>query len=105
MCLGVAALGYLTERPEDARWLSRAQRKWLSLRLERERQTIVAHNSPLRALANPLVWVLAFPYFAYYSVALTYVLWAPTLVRDALGTSNAATGLITGSIALLAALV
>jgi MFS transporter, ACS family, tartrate transporter len=105
VCLGIAALVYLTERPEDARWLSGAQRDWLSQRMERERQSIVAYSSPLRALGNPLVWVLAFPYFAYYSVALTYVLWVPTFVRDALGTSNAATGLVTGSIALLAALV
>jgi len=103
--LGVAVLGYLTERPEDARWLSTEQRGWLSRRLERERQQIVAaHISPLRALGNPLVWVLTVPYFASYAVALGFVFWAPTLVRDALGTSNAATGLITGGIALLAAL-
>jgi MFS transporter, ACS family, tartrate transporter len=32
--LGIAALGYLTERPEDARWLSGEQQRWLSHRLE-----------------------------------------------------------------------
>jgi len=106
VCLGIAVLGYLTERPEDAGWLSTAQRAWLLYRLEREReQTLVAHTSPLRALGSPLVWILSLPYFAFYTVGLGYALWAPTLVRDALGTSNAATGLITGSIALLAALV
>ena len=104
VCLGVAVLGCLTERPEDARWLSGAQRNWLSQCLERERQTIAPHSSPLRALGDPLVWVLAVPYFAYYTVGLTYIFWAPTLVRDALGVSNAITGLITGGIALLAAL-
>ena len=36
--LGIAALGYLTERPEDARWLSGEQQRWLSHRLEQERQ-------------------------------------------------------------------
>ena len=106
VCLGVAVLAYLTERPEDARWLSVAQRSWLLHCLERDRkQTVMAHVSPLRALGNPLVWVLTVPYFAFYSVALAYVLWAPTFVRDALGTSNTATGFITGSIALLAAVV
>jgi ACS family tartrate transporter-like MFS transporter len=105
VCLGVGVLGYLTECPEDARWLPRVQRDWLSQRLEQERQRIVAHSSPLRALANPLVWVLAVPYFAYYSASLTYVFWAPTLVRDALGTSNTATGLIIGSIALFSAVM
>lgn len=103
--LGIAVLGYLTDRPEDARWLSMEQRGWLCQRLERERkQSVAAHVSPLRALGNPLVGVLTVPYFAYYTVSLAYVLWAPTLVRDALGTSYVTTGLITGGIALLAAL-
>ena len=89
-----------------AKWRRVASRAWLLHRLEREgEQTVVAHISPLRALGNPLVWVLTVPYFAYYTLGLGYVLWAPTLVRDALGTSYAATGFITGSIALLAALV
>jgi MFS transporter, ACS family, tartrate transporter len=106
VCLGIALLGYLTERPEDARWLPIAQRAWLLHRLKREGdQTVVAHISPLRALGSPLVWALTVPYFAYYTLGVGYVLWAPTLVRDALGTSYAATGLVTGSIALLAALV
>ena len=104
--LGVFALGYLTDSPEEARWLSAERRDWLSGRLERERQqTVTAHASPLRALGNPLVWILSFPYFAYYNIALGLVFWAPTLVRDALGTSNFATGLVTGAISLLAAAV
>ena len=103
--LGIAALGYLTDRPEDARWLSGEQQRWLSHRLEQERQqTGVASISPLRALANPLVWVLTIPYFALYAVSLGYTLWAPILVRDALGTSDAVTGLIVGGIFLLSAL-
>jgi MFS transporter, ACS family, tartrate transporter len=104
--LGITVLGYLTERPEDAQWLSPQQRGWLVQRLEQERQhASVVQMSPLRALANPLVWVLTVPYFALYAVSLSYTLWAPTLVRDALGTSNATTGLIVGGVFLLSALV
>jgi MFS transporter, ACS family, tartrate transporter len=104
--LGLALLGYLTERPEDARWLSPEQRGWLSHRLAWERQqTGVVPLSPLRALANPLVWLLTVPYFALYAVSLSYSLWAPILVRDALGTSNANTGFIVGGISLLSAAV
>jgi len=75
--LGLALLGYLTERPEDARWLSSEQRGWLSHRLACERQqTGVVPRSPLGALANPLVWLLTVPYFALYAVSLSYTLWA-----------------------------
>lgn len=105
VCLGVAALGYLTDRPEEAQWLSKQQRGWLSHRLEQEQQqAAAAHFSPLRVLGNPLVWILIVPYFAVCAVYYALIFWAPTLVRDALGTSNAITGLITGGIYLLAAL-
>jgi ACS family tartrate transporter-like MFS transporter len=103
--LGAAVLRYLTERPEDARWLSAAQRNWLTQRIQQERQQrVVLEVSPLRALGQPLVWVLAVPYFAYYTVGLAIVFWTPILVRDALHTSDSATANISGGIALLSAL-
>jgi MFS transporter, ACS family, tartrate transporter len=49
--------------------------------------------------------LLTVPYFALYAVSLSYTLWAPILVRDALGTSNANTGFIVGGISLLSAAV
>ena len=52
--LGIAALGYLTERPEDARWLSGEQQRWLSHRLEQERQQAgVVSMSPLPPCQPP----------------------------------------------------
>jgi len=104
--LGFAALAYLTDRPEDARWLSEQQRDWVSSRIEQERQqTLAAHVSPLRALGHPLLWVLIFPYFALCTIGYGATFWAPLLVRDALGTSNSATSLIVGGIYLLGAIV
>jgi MFS family permease len=104
--LGLAALAYLTDRPENARWLSKQQQDWLSSRIEQEgQQTFAAHASPLRALGHPLLWVLIFPYFALCTIAYGATFWGPLLVRDALGTSNSITSLIVGGIFLLAALV
>lgn len=101
--LGLAALRFLTNCPDDALWLSAEERRWLSLRLEREQQHNAATEvSVLRTLGNPLVWVLAIPYFAFYTIALGYALWAPTLVRDALKASNATTGLVIGGLYALA---
>ena len=104
--LGVATLRFLTDCPDDAHWLSTEERRWLSLRLEREQQqNAVTEVSLLRTFGNPLVWVLTIPYFAFYTVALGYALWAPTLVRDALKASNATTGLVVGGLYAVAILV
>jgi MFS transporter, ACS family, tartrate transporter len=104
--LGLIVFRFLTDCPKDADWLSRQERSWLSQRLEREQQqTEAADISILRTLANPLVWVLTIPYFAFYTIALGYALWAPTLVRDALHSSNTTTGLVIGAIYALAVFV
>ncbi|HWX27764.1 MAG TPA: MFS transporter [Steroidobacteraceae bacterium] len=104
--LGVMALKYLTDCPDDAHWLPTDERRWLLHRLEREQQqNAVTGVSLLRTFGNPLVWVLTIPYFAFYTVNMGYALWAPTLVRDALKASNTTTGLVIGGIYALAILV
>jgi MFS family permease len=108
--LGIALLLFLTESPADARWLSGTQRDWLGARLAAEqrrkpRARVRGPASLSATFSHPLVWLLAAIYFAEYTVALAYTLWAPTLLRASLGTSNAATGFVTGAIALLGALV
>lgn len=101
--LGLAVLRYLTEQPREARWLSKEQRDWLTTRLREEQpRNASAPSSPLRALANPFVWVLAVPYFALFSVTNAYISWAPTLVRDALRTRDTSTGLVIAGIAIVA---
>jgi len=104
--LGLALLRWLPERPTEARWLQPVQRDWLTARLAAERRAIRrTPRSLAQTFGNPLVWLLAAVYFAEYTVALSYTLWAPTLVRASLGIGNAATGLVTGAIALLGAIV
>jgi MFS transporter, ACS family, tartrate transporter len=99
--LGVVVLAVLTDRPEEARWLSGEQRAWLSARLAHDQQESAARHSlpPLRALAHPVVWLLALVYLLRLTTGYTYVFWAPITIRDALHAGNLATGLITGVIA------
>jgi ACS family tartrate transporter-like MFS transporter len=99
--LGIAALRFLTERPDDAGWLTVEQRSWLRGHIEEEQRQLI-QSSVLRALTDPRVWALAVPYFALFAVGNSYASWAPTLVRSALGTSNAITGFVVAGIALLA---
>ncbi len=104
--LGVIVLLYLTDRPAAAHWLSPEQRDWLVARLKRDGEQARAHGlPPLRALLHPVIWMSALIYFLALTTGYSYILWGPTLIRDALQTSNAATGLISGAIAAAAALV
>lgn len=97
---GFLALRYLTERPTDAQWLDPPQRAWLSRHIESEQQRI-GEGSILRALANPMVWLLSLPYFSIFAVGNSYISWAPTLVRSALGTTNTMTAFIVAGMSLL----
>jgi MFS transporter, ACS family, tartrate transporter len=104
--LGVVALLYFPERPGTSHWLAPEQRAALSARIDREQPPTVAASDTLsRALSNPLVWVLAVPYFVLNAVSYAFVLWGPILVREVLGTTNLQTGLILGLISLTTALV
>lgn len=105
LVLGIVALRLLTDRPENAQWLSDRQREWLVDCLRRDAAESAAPHSigPLRALTHPLVWLLAVTDLLISLPLWAYTFWAPLFVRDALHTSTVATGLIVGTIALLAA--
>jgi MFS transporter, ACS family, tartrate transporter len=63
--LGLAALFWLTDRPEQAAWLAPADRQWLSEEMNRERaaRATHVHTHGLKALANPKVLLLCLFYF------------------------------------------
>jgi ACS family tartrate transporter-like MFS transporter len=60
MVLGLVVLGCLTDRPEEAAWLTPAERAWLSAHLSRESEHCERHHglSVLPALSNRAVWQL-----------------------------------------------
>ncbi|WP_020669155.1 MFS transporter [Amycolatopsis nigrescens] len=80
--LAVVTWYYLTDRPEQAKWLSEDERSWLAAELDAERRATEAeHHWPLRkALTHPRILGLAFVYFgiAYGLYALGFFL--PTII-------------------------
>ena len=102
--LGVAAVRMLTDRPEDAKWLSHEERSWLVARMrEGDAQTALSHKLTVSgALAHPMVWLLSFMNFLMAMPSLAYSFWAPLIVRDAIHTSAIRTGLAVAGIACFA---
>jgi MFS family permease len=106
--LGVVVLVWLTDTPDQARWLTEAQRAWLQDALARE-------ASPRRqarrlgyfaTLADARVLFYALIFFSVTSPSYGLVLWLPQIVKG-FGLSNAATGFVAaipyvfGTIAML----
>jgi len=76
-------LFYLTERPDEARWLTAEERLALGARIRAEAETIAARGETLRsALLHPIVWCLAALYFSliigFYSISF----WTPQIIAS-----------------------
>jgi ACS family tartrate transporter-like MFS transporter len=85
VALGTATLFYLTDRPEQARWLPREEREWLAAELEREQAARTRHSSAWRALGNPQVLLLALILFLGLTPNYGLSLWLPQMVQRASG--------------------
>ncbi|KUM34239.1 MFS transporter [Pseudomonas sp. EpS/L25] len=81
--LGVMCYLYLTDRPEQARWLADEEKVWLLAELERDRQARknVKHFGALKAMSNPKVLYLAFIYFVYQCGSLGVGYWMPQIIK------------------------
>ena len=98
--LGVLCYLYLTDRPEQARWLADEEKVWLLAELERDRQARkdVRHFGALKAMSNPKVLYLAFIYFVYQCGSLGVGYWMPQIIK---GFSSDLTHTQIGLIAML----
>jgi len=97
IALGFVVLGFLTERPSDARWLTAEQREWLSARISSEHQEAHAkHGVNLRAaLTHPTVWLLAVVMFCCQTGSYGLSFWVPSIVKSLTGYSEFAVGMFT----------
>ena len=94
--LGVVVFFYLTDRPEQARWLEPAERAWLgdAIRTEQARAQ-ERHGVGLgRALLHPIVWVLGFIAFAFQCGSYGLSLWIPQIIKGLAGFSDFEVGMI-----------
>jgi len=92
--LGGVVLAYLTNRPEDATWLSGKQREWLLGTLRKEAEQVATTASAFSAFSSGRVWMLCFVYFGLNTVSYGISMWLPNLIRSASGGSNLFIGVL-----------
>jgi ACS family tartrate transporter-like MFS transporter len=94
--LGFVVLVYLSDSPEQARWLTPEQRAWLTERVRSEhRAAQERHGIDLgAALLHPTVWALALILFACQTGSYGLTLWIPQIVQGLSGYSNLTVSMI-----------
>ena len=84
LVLAVVAYFYLQDYPEDASWLSAAEKSRIAANLDQG--TRAGHGGSGSGLAaclrDPRVYLFAFPYFALTGAALMLAFWMPLMIRD-----------------------
>jgi len=94
--LGLVTLIALTDRPEQAAWLTAEERGWLAAALAREPARHGAGTSDFRAaLRDPRVWILTFMFFCFGLSSYGIVFWIPQIVRQMSGLSATSIGFVT----------
>ncbi|RZI52594.1 MFS transporter [Aeribacillus pallidus] len=98
--LGILTLFYLTDSPEQAKWLTNDEKNWLIAELKKDREANAEANSNHHgfkyALTNPRVWYLAVIYFTFNIGLYGIGFWLPQIIKslsDVL--SNTQIGLLT----------
>jgi MFS transporter, ACS family, tartrate transporter len=93
--LGFVVLVYMTDRPEQAKWLASDERAWLVDAMNRERvgKAATASHSLWRGITDPRVLALALVYFGTSAGLYTLGVWAPQIIKG-FGLSNMAVGLL-----------
>ncbi len=95
LLLSAVVLGFLTDRPADATWLTHEERSWLATRLVGEEQQRVSakHYSVVQALLNPKVLALSLVYFGNVACLYGTSFFLPQIVKQ-FGLSNGDTLLV-----------
>ncbi|UQR61953.1 MFS transporter [Bradyrhizobium sp. C-145] len=82
--LGFVVLGFLTDRPEKAKWLAEDERRWLveTMNVETTSKVATASHSIWRGLADPRVLALSLIYFGTSAGLYTLGVWAPQIIKQ-----------------------
>ena len=94
---GIATLFVMTDRPEQAKFLTEEEKTWLATTLARERQAkeAVRTFSVLQGMFNPKVLLLSLNYFGIVTASLGMLFFIPQIIKSLGVTSNMTVGWLT----------
>ncbi len=94
---GIVTIFFLTDKPEQAKWLPDDERNWIVAELARERTVKLAQGrvSMWRTLCQRDLWLLALAYFGMVSGLYGFNLWLPTIIKQLSGLPNLLSILLT----------
>ncbi len=94
--LGITTLAYLSDKPEQATWLSPAERRWLTQTLAEEHELKRrTHGLTLvQALVHPRVWRLCWLYLFIVSGFYGVAFWLPQILQSLSGYGNSTVAII-----------
>ncbi|MEW1718043.1 MFS transporter [Streptomyces sp. NPDC093109] len=96
IAIGIIAWFYLIDRPADAKWLTTAEKEWLTTELAAENATKTGNKEShgrealKEAFRSGRVWVLAMVYFGFIYGLYALAFFLPTIIagfQDSFGTS------------------
>jgi len=101
---GAVAFFYLSDRPNQAAWLTPEQQHWVMTKLEEEKPAQGHSTSVWDALRSPTVLLLSLATVLEYCVGYSFIFWLPTMLKRMTGLSNAQVGWL-GAVPYVAALI
>jgi len=102
--LGIIAYFYLTDRPDQAKWLAPEQREWIERKLCEEKAAKPKPLSVWQTLRSREILLLAAVVFMAYMLFYTFVFWWPTILKRLSGFTDTRVGLF-GALPYVAALI
>ncbi|MFF2878122.1 MFS transporter [Gottfriedia sp. NPDC057991] len=96
--LGFVTYFYLTDRPEDAKWLTQEEKTWLINELQKEQvdKKAKSQHSMKKVMKNPKVWYFSLIYFLYITGGYGIGYFMPQIIQGLSNKlSNFQVGLIT----------
>lgn len=85
---GVVTWFYMTDKPEDARWLTEGEKRVVREALRRDSAAMGERGHSWREpFTNPKVWLLIAIFFCLLCANSTLTFWIPTIIKD-VGFSN-----------------